>query len=47
MNDLLDLALQAHGGLKRWNEVIQSVKMEGSITQAIWYVKSKPDYLKM
>jgi hypothetical protein len=45
MNDLLDLALKAHGGLKRWNKV-QAVKMEGSITGAIWYVKSKPNYLK-
>jgi hypothetical protein len=33
MNELLDLVLEAHGGLKRWNKV-QSVKMEGSITRS-------------
>jgi hypothetical protein len=45
MNDLLHLAVEAHGGLPRWNQVT-SLKMEGSITGAIWYVKGKPDYLK-
>src|SRR5271169_2963641 len=45
MNELLNLALKAHGGLERWNEV-KSIKMEASITGAIWYVKSKPDYLR-
>ena len=45
MNDLLKIALEAHGGLDRWNKV-KSIKIEASITGAIWYVKSKPDYLK-
>lgn len=45
MNDLLKLALQAHGGLDRWNQ-LKSIKIQASITGAIWYVKSKPDYLK-
>jgi len=45
MNDLLKIALEAHGGLDRWNKV-KSIKIEASITGAIWYVKNKPDYLK-
>ena len=45
MNELLQLALKAHGGLERWNKV-KSIKMAASITGAIWYVKGKPDYLK-
>jgi hypothetical protein len=42
---LLDLAVQAHGGLARWNAV-SSVKIDVSITGAIWYVKGQPDVLK-
>jgi len=45
MNELLQLALKAHGGLGRWNKV-KSIKIRASITGAIWYLKSKPDYLK-
>jgi hypothetical protein len=45
MNELLDLAIKAHGGLKRWNKV-KSVKVAASITGAIWFVKSKGDALK-
>jgi len=45
MNDLLDLAVKAHGGLERWNKV-KSVKVAASITGAIWFVKSKGDVLK-
>jgi hypothetical protein len=45
MNELLDLALKAHGGLQRWNKV-NSIKVTASITGGIWYVKSKPDCLK-
>ncbi len=45
MNELLNLALQAHGGLERWNQV-KAVKVGASITGAIWYVKGKPDFLK-
>jgi len=45
MNDLLDLALTAHGGLDRWNQ-LGSVELNASITGAIWYVKGKPDVLK-
>jgi hypothetical protein len=45
MNDLLQIAVQAHGGLKRWNQV-KAMKVVASITGAIWFVKSKGDCLK-
>jgi hypothetical protein len=45
MNDLLQIAVKAHGGLKRWNQV-KAIKVAASITGAIWFVKSKGDYLK-
>ena len=45
MNDLLELAIKAHGGLERW-EKVTSVTAGASITGAIWYVKGRPDVLK-
>ena len=45
MNDLLRLAVDAHGGLARWNR-LKTVKASVSITGAIWQVKGKPDALK-
>ena len=45
MNELLNLAVKAHGGLDRWNKV-KAIKVAASITGAIWYVKGKPDVLK-
>jgi hypothetical protein len=45
MNDLLKLALNAHGGLDRWKKV-KAIRVAASITGAIWYVKSKGDFLK-
>jgi len=45
MGELLDLAVKAHGGLARWNEVT-TISVAASITGAIWYVKGKPDFLK-
>ena len=45
MNDLLQLAVNAHGGLKRWNE-ISTITVAASLTGAIWFVKSQGDYLK-
>jgi hypothetical protein len=45
MNELLNLAVKAHGGLERWNKV-KAIKVAASITGGIWYVKSKADYLK-
>src|SRR5580704_17338412 len=44
MGELLDLAVRAHGGLARWNEVT-TIKVAASITGAIWHVKGKPDCL--
>ena len=40
MNALLDLAITAHGGLDRWNKVT-SIKVDTSITGAIWYERNK------
>ena len=45
MDQLLELAVKAHGGLARWNKV-KSVKVAASITGAIWFVKSKGGVLK-
>lgn len=45
MTELLDLAVNAHGGLERWNK-IKAIKVAASITGAIWYVKGKPDVFK-
>lgn len=45
MNELLQTAVTAHGGLKRWQEISQ-IKVAASITGAIWFVKSQGDYLK-
>jgi hypothetical protein len=45
MNELLLLAVTAHGGLERWNNA-KSIKVAASITGAIWYVKGKGDFLK-
>jgi hypothetical protein len=45
MNDLLDSAVAAHGGLDRWKQV-KSITVDASITGALWYVKSKGDALK-
>ncbi|CAN5598484.1 hypothetical protein BH10ACI4_BH10ACI4_18760 [soil metagenome] len=45
MNDLLATAVNAHGGLKRWNE-ISSIQVAANITGAIWFVKGQGDYLK-
>src|SRR5277367_2640587 len=45
MNELLKLAVEAHGGLDRWNKV-KAIKVAASITGGIWYVKGKGDFLK-
>jgi hypothetical protein len=45
MNELLRTAVEAHGGLERWNKV-RAVRVAASVTGAIWQVKSKPDCLK-
>ena len=45
MNDLLQVAGNAHGGLSRWNE-LKRVKANLSITGAVFQVKGKSDVLK-
>ena len=45
MNDLLESAVAAHGGLDRWHEV-KSITVDASITGALWYLKSKDGALK-
>jgi len=45
MNDLLTLAVAAHGGIERWN-AINTIDADLSITGAIWHFKQQPDALK-
>ena len=45
MNELLRRAVEAHGGLDRWNKV-KAIKVEASVTGGIWYIKGKGDFLK-
>lgn len=45
MNDLLESAVTAHGGLDRWNE-INVITVSASITGAFWAVKHQGDALK-
>jgi hypothetical protein len=45
MNELLSLAVNAHGGVERWSKV-KAIQVAASITGAIWYVKGKGDFLK-
>jgi hypothetical protein len=44
MSELLDLAVEAHGGLDRWNKV-KAIKVAASITDAIWYIKGEGNTL--
>jgi hypothetical protein len=45
MNNLLESAVTAHGGLDRWNQV-KSITVDASITGAVWHVKNQGDALK-
>lgn len=45
MNDLLDTAVAAHGGLDRWN-AITSITVDASVTGALWSLKNQDDALK-
>ena len=45
MNDLLDAAVAAHGGLDRWNQV-KSISVGASVTGALWALKSQDDALQ-
>jgi hypothetical protein len=44
-SDLLRLAINAHGGLARWN-AFRTLEAEMSITGGIWHVKQKPDIFR-
>jgi hypothetical protein len=44
MNDLLSFALDAHGGLDRW-QVFNQLSVRASIAGAIWQVKKQPGLL--
>ena len=44
MTPLLQIAIDAHGGLKRWAE-IRTIIVSASITGAIWAIKGQADYL--
>jgi hypothetical protein len=44
MPELLEIAVEAHGGLARWNKV-SSIKIDVSIGGAIWGAKGQPDVL--
>ena len=45
MNELLENAVSAHGGLDRWNEV-KSITVDASITGALFHAKSQADTVK-
>jgi hypothetical protein len=45
MNELLELAVNAHGGLDRWNQ-LKSVRASLSIAGTIFHLKGKADALK-
>jgi hypothetical protein len=45
MDDLLKLAIEAHGGLERWRQ-FNVARASTSITGAIWRPKGQPDVLK-
>ena len=44
MNELLALAIEAHGGMQRWQEITR-FRIAASITGAIWELKGKPGML--
>jgi hypothetical protein len=45
MNDLLETALRAHGGLDRWGE-IRSITVSASITGAFWHIKHQGEAMR-
>ena len=45
MNDLLESAIAAHGGIDRWSQVT-AITVNASVTGALFHVKDKPDALK-
>src|SRR5271156_3971494 len=45
MNDLLKLAIEAHGGLERWRQ-FKEARASASITGALWHLKGQPNVLE-
>jgi hypothetical protein len=45
MNELLESAVTAHGGLDRWSKV-KSITVDASVTGAVWPVKGVADALR-
>jgi hypothetical protein len=45
MKDLLAFAVEAHGGLARW-DAFSRLRAELSVDGAIWHIKQQPDLLK-
>jgi len=45
MKNLLNLAVEAHGGLRRWRH-LRTMRANVSITGALWHQKRKADVLK-
>jgi hypothetical protein len=44
MNDLLNLAIKAHGGLERWKQV-RSLQAKVTLNGALWRIKGRPNGL--
>jgi len=44
MSDLLAFAVEAHGGLPRWDE-FKTLRTELSVAGAIWSIKQQPGLL--
>src|ERR1700733_739858 len=44
MTELLDIVLEAHGGLDRWNQ-LSTIRAKMTVAGAIWEFKQKPGLL--
>jgi hypothetical protein len=44
MNDLLNLAMKAHGGLERWKQV-RNMQAKVTLNGTLWQIKGRPDGL--
>src|SRR5579863_4901316 len=44
MNDLLNLAMTAHGGLERWKQV-RNMQAKVTLNRTLWRIKGRPDGL--
>ena len=44
MNDLLSLAIEAHGGLERWSQV-RNLQAKVTLTGGLWRIKGRPNGL--